>query len=329
MNGVRRLNKQQILKPFALFMCTVIWGVSFVAQSAGMQHVGPFTFTFVRYVLAVMVLLPIFITRYLKLRKKENRLQKMTPDEGQVFASKHRLFPLKVGIINGLLMFAGVSLQQIALQSTSPGKAAFITTTYIIWVPLIGLLTKKQNSGSIWLAVLLAAAGLYFLCLHGEAKPAGADLLLLFCALAFAIQIILIARWAPQVENVGLNLISFSVCVVLSIVPMVLTEIVTWQAISGAWGTIVYAGVLSSALTQLMQVYGQQGTRPAVASLILSLESAMSVLAARMILKTALSLHETIGCILMFSGILLAQIPYKQTVDQPLTIKEREEEVCP
>lgn len=310
--------KTVFLKSISLIMCTLIWGVSFVAQSEGMKHIGPFTFTFARFLLATLVLLPLFFYKL---------IQSMRKNDSTINERGRETLPLKAGLINGVLMFFGVALQQIALQTVSPGKAAFITATYIIWVPLIGMFLGRQNSKFIWLAVLLAAVGLYFLSLYGETGFAPHDLILLACALFFAIQIIVIAKYSPHVENVSMTTITFAVCAILAFVLMLFTEPFSWVSVKAAFGNIAYAGILSSAVAQIFQVYGQDGYHPAIASLLLSLESAMSVLAAWIILGTRLTTPEAVGCVLMFAAILLAQIPSRKPAVAVAESDDREDGV--
>lgn len=298
--------KERIKGSAFLLLATVIWGSAFVAQSVGMDHIGPFTFQAVRCAMAVIGLLPVI---YLFDRPKK---------DGKTYLSRwidKRLW--LAGILCGIPLFLAVNLQQIGLIDTDAGKSAFLTAMYIIMVPLIGLFLKRKASPMIPFAVLLAAAGLYLLSCAGVAQINQGDLFLLGCALMFAIQIIVVDHFADSVDALRLNCIQSLVCTVLSAIAMVGTEQPTWQGISDCLVPLAYAGFLSLGAGYSLQILGQQRLEPTPASLIMSLESVFAVLFGCLLLHERLSANETIGCVLVFAAVILSQIPIKTKKQTP------------
>ncbi len=283
----------------SLVLCSVIWGSAFVAQSVGMDHIGPFTFQAVRCTLAVFALL-IFICIGSLSQKRSIK---------ETVCSK-KLW--KTGILCGIPLFLATSLQQIGLIDTDAGKSAFLTAMYIVIVPILGVFLKKKLSRWIPLSVLLAVIGLYCLSCVGITKILPGDLLLLGCAFMFAVQIIFIDLWAKELDPLALNLVQSLVCAVLSTVGMLLTEQPTLSAIWGCWLPLCYAGILSLGVAYALQIKGQQGLSSAAASLIMSLESVFAVLFGWILLGERLSCPEWIGCILMFLAVILSQLPDKK-----------------
>ena len=224
-------------------------------------------------------------------------------------AKKERKTLLAGGVSCGALLFVASNLQQIGIQYTTVGKAGFITAMYIVLVPILGIFWKKKVGGRVWIAVLLAVAGLYLLCMTGGLTLQKGDLLVLACALAFSFHILVIDYFSPKVDGVKMSCIQFLVCGLLSGVCMLLFEKPDLGAILMAWMPILYAGVLSSGVAYTLQIVGQKGMNPTVASLILSLESVVSVIAGWAILNQQLSGRELAGCGLMFCAIILAQLP--------------------
>ncbi|WP_418390649.1 DMT family transporter, partial [[Clostridium] scindens] len=213
------------------------------------------------------------------------------------------------GIACGLLLFAASSLQQIGIQYTTAGKAGFITAFYIVIVPVLGIFLHKKISGKVWGAVAIALAGLYFLCITEKFAVGKGDILIFLCALVFSIHILVIDYFSPKVDGVKMSCIQFFVCGIVSLPPMFFTETPKIGAIVEGWAPLLYAGVLSCGVAYTLQIIGQKNVNPAVASLILSLESCFSVLAGWMVLGEKLSMRESVGCVLMFGAIILAQLP--------------------
>nr|WP_296031250.1 DMT family transporter [uncultured Dorea sp.] len=283
-----------------LFLTAFIWGTAFVAQSVGMDYLEPFTFNGVRSLIGGIALLPcIWLLHKLNGESKKE-------ESGKVL--------LIGGLACGVLLFAASSLQQIGLKYTTAGKAGFITAFYIVIVPVLGIFLHKKIGWKIWLAVVLALAGLYFLCITESFSIGKGDVLIFLCALIFAVHILVIDYFSPKVDGVKMSCIQFFVCGILSLPFMFTIETPKAAAMTAAWMPLLYAGVLSCGVAYTLQILGQKNVNPAVASLILSLESCFSVLAGWIVLGERLSLRESAGCVLMFAAIILAQLPDKKAM---------------
>ena len=299
------MHKKQIVSGLMLALTALIWGSAFVAQSVGMEHVGPFTFNCVRSFLAAVALLPV-------IRMLDSTAAKQGgPARGPETPAQRKL-QWKAGIICGVMLCLGSTLQQMGIQYTTVGKAGFITAMYIVIVPVLGVVFLHQKPGlQVWAGVVIAVAGLYLLCMRGGFSVGLGDILLMCGSVMFSIHILVIDKYSPLVDGVRLASIQFLVVGVLCLLPALLVERPSLSAILGAWGPILYAGILSSGVAYTLQIVGQKNVQPTIASLILSLESVFSVLAGWVVLHQALSLREGIGCALMFAAILLAQLPSK------------------
>lgn len=284
---------------FMLILTAFIWGTAFVAQSVGMDYLGPFTFNGVRSMIGGIALLPCIVI-----------LQKINGSSEPVSGTRKDL--ITGGIACGLLLFVASSLQQIGIQYTSAGKAGFITAFYIVIVPVFGIFLKKKIGWKVWIAVAMALAGLYFLCMTEKLTVGKGDILIFFCAIVFSLHILVIDHFSPKVDGVKMSCIQFFVCGIASLLPMFLTETPKLSAMINAWMPLLYAGVLSCGVAYTLQIVGQKNVNPAIASLILSLESCFSVLAGWVVLGERLSVREYVGCILMFAAIILAQLPDKK-----------------
>ncbi len=284
---------------FMLFLTAFIWGTAFVAQSVGMDYLGPFGFNGIRSLIGGVALLPcIYIL---------GKINKNSNEKGDVKTLAAG------GICCGLALFAASSMQQIGIQYTTAGKAGFITAFYIVLVPVFGIFLGKKTGWKIWLAVALALAGLYFLCITESFSVGRGDIYVFIGALLFTVHILVIDYFAPRTDGVKMSCIQFFVAGILSMFPMAAFETTTVEGIMRSWGPLLYAGVLSCGVAYTLQIIGQKNMNPTVASLILSLESCISVLAGWAILREQLSVREGVGCILMFAAIVLAQIPEKQS----------------
>ena len=277
-----------------LLLTATIWGVAFVAQSVGMDYIEPFTFNCIRSILGGITLLPV------------------------IFLGKGKSEPpsrtlLTGGICCGILLFAASNFQQFGIQYTTVGKAGFITACYIILVPIMGIFLKKKCTPLIWLSVLFALAGLYLLCITEEFSLGKGDVLVLICSFLFALHILVIDYFSPKTDGVKMSCIQFFVCGILSGICMLFTETPSFSNIRSAAVPLLYAGIFSCGVAYTLQIVGQKNMNPTVASLILSLESSISVLAGWILLGQGLGLREAAGCILMFAAILLAQLPVKKT----------------
>ena len=292
------MKKEQLKGSAQLLFATLIWGGAFVAQSVGMDHLGPMSFQAVRSLLAVAALVPVIA------------LMDRAP---AVFRSRWKAKGLwKTGILCGLALFAAQSLQQVGLLYTEPGKAGFITAMYIVLVPVFGLFLGRKCGLRIWVSVGLAVAGLYLLSCVGVTKVNIGDVLILGSAAAFAVQILLIDILAQSIDGLRLNCIQFLVVTVLSALTAAFTETPTWSGVIDCAVPLLYAGVLSSGAAFSLQILGQQHLPPEPASLIMSLESVFAVLSGWLILHQTLRPTELLGCCLVFTGVILCQIKGKE-----------------
>ena len=285
-----------------LLLTAFIWGTAFVAQSVGMDYLEPFTFNGVRCLIGAIALLPC-IWFFNRGKEKENKIN----DEN----AKRDL--IKGGIACGILLFAASSLQQIGLVYTAAGKAGFITAFYIVLVPVFGIFLHKKIGWKVWTAVAIALAGLYFLCITETFTIGVGDIYVFLCALIFSVHILVVDHYAPKVDGVKLSCIQFLVAGIVSIPFMLILESPKMGNMMTSWFPLIYAGVFSCGIAYTLQILGQKNVNPAIASLILSLESCFSVLSGWVILGERLSARETIGCIMMFAAIILAQIPDKKS----------------
>lgn len=296
---------KKIQSSLILFLTASIWGIAFVAQSVGMDYVGPFTFNAVRSTIGGIVLIPcIFLLNKISKKEKKTNEQKRKKDEKKIL--------LLGGVCCGILLCAASNFQQIGIKYTTVGKAGFITACYIILVPILGIFLGKKTGKTTWLSVVLAVIGLYLLCMSGSLSINRGDFFVLCCAFLFAVHILVVDYFAPKTDGVKLSCIQFLVCGIISAIPMFLFETPTFTALLQAWKPLLYAGVMSCGVGYTLQIIGQKNMNPTIASLILSLESCISVLAGWIILHQKLSLREILGCIIMFSAILIAQIPEKK-----------------
>jgi drug/metabolite transporter (DMT)-like permease len=287
-----------------LLLAAIIWGSAFIFQKMGMDHIGPFTFGIFRFTLGSLALLPV-IWIYGSINKRR-------PCEEKVYITPWKDKELLLGgLLCGLASFVAGSLQQIGIVSTDAGKSAFLTAMYIIIVPIIGIFLKRKPSPIIPVCVVLAVAGLYCLsCMDAEGFRFG-DLCLVLCAFMFAVQITFVDRFAQGTDCLRLNLIQSLGCAAFSAVPMFLLEAPNLRTISLCAIPLGYAGFLSMGLAYSLQILGQKQLEPSVASLIMSLESVFAVIFGAVILKETLTPWETVGCILVFSAVVLSQIPIK------------------
>lgn len=291
--------KQQIKSSLILLLTATIWGVAFVAQSVGMEYIGPFTFNAIRCVLGGLVLIPVILV----LKKK-----KETGAENQEKEDKKTLWT--GGIACGVILCIASNLQQFGIMEASVGKSGFFTALYIVMIPVIGIFIGKRPGIKLWFCVALAVVGMYLLCMKdGSFTIERADIMLLLCALAFSVHILVVDYFSPKVDGVKMSCIQFFVCGVLSAVGMLFTETPDISNIQAVWMPLLYAGLLSCGVGYTLQIVGQKGINPIIASLIMSLESVISALAGWVILGQVLSLKEIIGCVLMFVAIVITQIP--------------------
>ncbi|MCD8099615.1 MAG: DMT family transporter [Oscillospiraceae bacterium] len=292
-----------------LLLTAFIWGVAFVAQSAGGDAVGPYTFNSIRSLIGGAVLIPVIFF-----------LQKTG------LAPKHeggdRATLIKGGIACGIALGLASMTQQLGMYyGAGTGKAGFLTACYILLVPILGIFLGKKCGKKVWIGVALALVGLYLICINGAFRLGRDDILLLVSALLFSVHILIIDHFSPMVDGVKMSCIQFWVAGLLCVAPMLCVDMgfsaesaAAWRAnlASGeAWISILYAGVLSSGVAYTLQIVGQRGMNPTVAALIMSMESVFSLLAGWVLLDQTMSIKELLGCVLVFAAIILAQLPDK------------------
>ena len=305
--------KKQIRGSIMLFIAALIWGSAFVAQSEGMEYVEPFTFASVRFFIGSIVLLPVISFMKKKETGDGNLLSGYDKNTGvKGFIKKYQLL-ITGSIFCGLALTAGTNFQQWGIKYVSSvGKAGFITTLYIILVPIFSLFIGKKVRPLIWIALAFAVSGLYFLCVTERLTFELLDILLIMCAVFFAVQIMVVDHYVDRVNPVALSSLQFFIVGIISGVCMLIFEKPTLAGIIAAAGPILYAGVMSSGIAFTLQVVAQKDLDPTLASMIMSLESVVSVLSGFLLLGQKLSIREGIGCILMFVGVILAQLPEKK-----------------
>lgn len=291
-----------------LFLTALIWGVAFVAQSAGMEYLGPFTYNGVRSVLGGLVLLPCIALL--------GRIQGQSGAEtgsvqGQSGAAGRKQL-LTGGLCCGIILFVASNFQQFGIQYTTVGKAGFITAMYIVIVPLLGLLVHRKVGLQVWIGVLFGIAGLYLLCMKDSFRLEKGDALVLVCAFIFSLHILVIDHFSQKVDGVKMSCIQFWVCGILSLLCSFVFETPNLQNIRAAWMPVCYGGILSCGVAYTLQIIGQKGMNPTVASLILSLESVVAVVAGFLILGQSMSRRELFGCLMMVLAIVSAQLPERK-----------------
>lgn len=277
-------------------LAALIWGTAFVAQSVSTDFVEPFTFNCLRFFVGFAVLLLInWIFARLGLK-------------GKSMPGGRRSLIIG-GVCCGVLLAAASNLQQFGLQFTTAGKAGFITTLYVVLVPLFGLALGRKARVSTWISVGLSVVGLYLLCMKGSLSIQKGDLYVLICAVVFALHILCIDHFAPKTNGLELSCVQFLTAGIVSGLGMLFTESPDWAGISRCVWPILYVGIFSSGVAYTLQILAQKGSDPTVVTILLSLESVFSVLAGAVILGDRLSAQETVGCAVMFAAVILAQLP--------------------
>ena len=296
--------KQSVRHSCMLLLAALVWGVAFVAQSEGLNYVETFTFNTCRFILGGAVLIPCI---YFLHGRKDSVWQTLPEEEKK----EQTRMGILGGICCGCILCLASCLQQFGIGQTTVGKAGFITALYIVLVPIFGIFLKKKAGVRIWISVAISVAGLYLLCITDKLVLAKGHILVLLCAVVFTIHILVIDYFSPKADSVRIACTQFFITGVLSAIPMFLFETPRLSDIFAAAVPVLYAGVLSSGVAYTLQIVAQKDADPTVASLILSLESVFSVLGGWVILGQKLSIREIAGCILMFSAIILAQLPGK------------------
>lgn len=297
------MQKTQFKGVACLLLTAFIWGVAFVAQSVGMESVGGFTFSAVRMLMGAAILLPVILV-------KDRIAGKRMSAEQLTQRKKADRKALIYGSALGVVFCIASNLQQHAFLYSDAGKIAFITAIYIFFVPLFGIFLKNKVTVLTWICVAIGFVGLYFLCIDGQSLTSinFGDVLSLFCALFFAIHILMIEKFTVGTDGLKLSSVQFFVSGVLSAILMFLFESPTWGAIFDAAIPLLYAGVLSCGVAYTFQIIGQKYTDSATASLIMCMESVFAVVASAILLHERMSLRESFGCVIMFAAITLPHV---------------------
>lgn len=306
-----------LLSSLLLTVAAFIWGTSFVAQSEGLKEIGNFTFLCLRSCLAVVVLTPVSLW----IMRKNKRIH------GNGEHNENKSFFSKKLILGGLLCGGSVCLaslvQQYGIMYSTVGKAGFLTTLYILIVPVLGLFFKRKVKPVLWLCIAVATCGMYFLCVTESQIISMGDFLLILCAFLFAVQIMIVDFFVEYVDGVRLSLVQFFVSAVISAVGMFVFENPDPKAIAQAWFAVFYAGVMSSGIAFTLQIVAQKNLNPTVASLLMSLESVFAVLAGA-VFGERLTQRELLGCVLVFVAIILAQLPIEKLIKSKAASKDIE-----
>jgi len=325
--------KTKLQSDLVLLLASIIWGFAFVAQRMGMEFVGPFTFTAVRFTLGFVVLLPFVYFRTFNIKSQSHRVtksqshrvtesqsHKVTESQshrvsnvlatsrlsGEKKQERRKLFLLQ--LLLGLILFGGISFQQYGLLYTTAGNAGFITGFYVVLVPVVGWFLGQKNHVTIWIGVVLAIMGLYFLSVQSNFTINRGDLYVGVCALFWTVHVLLVGYIAPRTDPIRIAVIQFIICSALSWIVAIGFEKILWESIVNAALPILYGGVLSVAIGYTLQIIAQQKAHPAYASIILSLESVFAVVGGWLILDEHLSERMILGCMLMLSGMIVVQL---------------------
>ncbi len=286
-----------------LLGAALIWGAAFTAQSVGMDYLGPVFFNGARFYVGALTLLPVVIFRCMKYKK----------DPGTAPSGSLKKL-LLTSLLCGFLLALATTVQQIGLISTPAGKAGFITSLYVVLVPVYGLLLGKKQGARLWISVVIAVVGLYLLCVSESFSINGSDILIIVCAFVFAMHIMTVDRLAGDLDGIILSCIQFVVAGTLCMIVLPFSsETVTLEGIRGAVIPLLYTGVFSSGIAYTLQIVGQQHTSPTVASLLLSVESVFAALIAWLVISDPMTLREIIGGSLSFTAVVISQLPGRKT----------------
>lgn len=305
------MNKKALLGSFLLLITATVWGVAFVAQSVGMDHLNALAFNCIRNAIGVVVLLPA-----LAITRARNKKAGSTPTDTS--CHHKRLFTKDLligGLVCGVTLCIASNFQQMGIEHSTVGKSAFITTLYIVLVPVLGLFFKKKVSFQVWISVVLAMVGLFLLCMKNEVFVLETgDIYLILCAFFFTLQIMAVDYYVQKTDGVALSIMQFFVTAVISGIGMLLTEVPSWSDITASAIPLLYAGAISCGVGYTLQIIAQKHVPATIASLIMSLESVIAALAGWVILHEILSAKELIGCGLVFAAVILTQLPLGKKV---------------
>lgn len=300
--------KRELKASIMLFATAIIWGLAFVAQAAGMEHLGPLSFTASRCFVAVVFL---YLTyKFFMMKSASYREEK--------FDMKRTLVG---GSICGLVFTLAINLQQVSLIYTTAAKASFLTALYIVFIPILGLFFGKKPSLKIIICIFLAMVGTYLLSIKGGLNINMGDLIVILSALVFAIHILLLTKYSTNTNAVLVSLVQFAVCGVISLVAALVLEDISMEAILKSQVTILYVGILSSGVGFTIQLMALKDLEPVVASMICSLESVFGALFGWLILSQEMTEREIFGAIVIFVATIFAQVPIETYIEKRIERK--------
>ncbi len=291
------MNIRTLRSDILLFLTALIWGFAFVAQRLGMEDVGPFTFNAVRFALGCMVLLPVILF-----------MERNRPLIPAHVRQAERKGIVRVGLLAGGLLFCGASLQQAGMVYTTAGNAGFITGLYVVLVPIIGILFGQKTSKGTWVGAVFAAAGLYLLSITSSLTISFGDLLVLLGAFFWALHVLVIGRYSPDMDSFKLAFFQYAACSVLSLCVACVIETITLEGLSRAAWPILYGGMISVGIAYTLQIIGQKEAPSSHAAILMSLESVFAAIGGWFMLAERLSPRQLSGCFLMLLGMLLSQL---------------------
>lgn len=321
MRGYIKMNRKTARNSFLLFLTACIWGMAFVSQSKGMEYMHPFTFNGVRSLIGALVLVLYLLAA-----------GKLSGKMGAIDWKLH----IKAGVLCGLALTVASTLQQFGIKYTTVGKAGFITTLYIIFVPIAGIFFGRKVSVSVWVSAGLAAVGMYLLCMTESFSLNSGDLMVFACAIVFTAHIMIIDHFSEKTDGVIVSCIQFTICGLVCGVCALIWEQPQLSHIKEGMGALLYAGVLSCGVAYTLQIVGQRGVNPTVAALILSLESVVAAIAGWAAYKAGflktdqtLTPRQIAGCVIVFLAVVLVQLPREWFRRIFLSLKGLAEAVLP
>lgn len=286
---------KEIKSVFVLLLTAAIWGLAFVAQRVGMDHMGAFAFNGIRFALGSISLLPVI---YFFGKKSDNEEEKIDADLKTTIVS---------GIIAGCILFIAASLQQVGLMYTTAGKAGFITSLYIVLVPIYGIFLKQKTHYTTWIGAVIAVIGLYLLSINEAFIIEYGDRLEIIGAFFWAAHIQVIGKFVKKVDAIKLSSVQFAVCAILSMITAFIFEDVDFSGIQNALVPLFYGGVLSAGVAYTLQAVGQKHAKPSHAAIALSMEAVFAAIGGILLLQETLPMKGYLGCALMLAGMLITQ----------------------
>lgn len=306
--------KREARGALMLTITSLIWGIAFVFQSTGMDHIGPFTFNFFRCCVCLIFL--VCVDRFFTVKSKKNKVYKKMD-------KKEKNALLIGGVLAGLTLFLGMSFQQAGMMYTSVSKAGFITTLYIVFIPIMERMFGRKTSMKTWVCVFMSAVGLYLLSIKGGFKFELGDTLIFISSISFGCQIIVVDRFAPHVDSVKLSMVEFFATGVLSFIAMIVFEDVNMSAVASAGIAILYTGLMSSGIGFTLQIVAQKDLPATISSLIMSLESVFSAFAGVLILHEVMTQREILGATIIFIAVVSAQIQLPEKFKSFFRVREK------